>query len=407
MTDLHVGPIKDFALGIFDGPHATPPESDEGPIFLGIKNVTSQGVLDLSTIRHVSEQEYAKWTRRVVPEENDIVFSYEATLHLYALIPEGFRGCLGRRMALVRPDPKKVHPRFLHYYFLTPRWREVVERSVINGATVDRIPLKRFPEFEIRVPKLRVQERIASILSAYDDLIENNRRRIQLLEQSARLLYKEWFVNLRFPGHEHVKVKDGVPEGWQRKRLVDCVTFRSGGTPSKSRSEFWSGDIPWMSSGELTAIRLCTAKHHVTEGAVLAGSRFAEVGTILGVVRGMSLAKEFRLGIVAKRMCFNQDVKAFVPDRGIESLYIFHALDEQRDRIRQQAGEASHGTKKLETTVMENLSLTVPTDSIRKLFLEHAAALHAQMDALIQQTRRLEQVRDLLLPRVMSGEITI
>ena len=116
MSGLQIGPIKDFALGIFDGPHATPKESDEGPIFLGIKNVTPQGTLDLSEIRHVSEEEYPHWTKRVVPRENDIVFSYEATLHRYAVIPQGFIGCLGRRMALVRPDQKRVNPRFLHYY---------------------------------------------------------------------------------------------------------------------------------------------------------------------------------------------------------------------------------------------------------------------------------------------------
>ena len=113
-----VGPMKEVAHGIYDGPHATPPEADSGPVFLGIKNVTANGRLDLSEIRHVSEEQYPRWTRRVTPQANDIVFSYEATLHRYALIPEGFRGCLGRRMALIRPNPEKVVPRFLHYYFL-------------------------------------------------------------------------------------------------------------------------------------------------------------------------------------------------------------------------------------------------------------------------------------------------
>jgi type I restriction enzyme S subunit len=224
MRKLLVGPIKDFALGIYDGPHATPQEANDGPIFLGIKNVTPQGTLDFTEIRHVSDQEYPKWTKRVVPQENDIVFSYEATLHRYALIPAEFRGCLGRRMALVRPDPMKVHPRFLHYYFLTSSWRSVVEANIINGATVDRVPLTKFPDFQVRLPVLETQRRIASILSAYDDLIENNRRRIQLLEQSARLLYKEWFVHLRFPGHEHVNVKDGVPAGWEKIQVKNVLS---------------------------------------------------------------------------------------------------------------------------------------------------------------------------------------
>ena len=194
-----MGPIKKIALGIYDGPHATPPEAESGPVFLGIRNVTDSGRLDLSNIRHIPEQDFLKWTRRVTPQENDIVFSYEATLHRYALVPIGFRGCLGRRMALVRPDPKKVSARFLHYYFLSNQWRAVVEANIISGATVDRIPLKRFPDFEVRIPDIEVQQKIVSILSTYDYLIIKNLRRIQLLEQSARLFYKEWFVHFRFP----------------------------------------------------------------------------------------------------------------------------------------------------------------------------------------------------------------
>ncbi|MDF1529096.1 MAG: restriction endonuclease subunit S, partial [Sedimenticola sp.] len=186
--------MKDFVLGIFDGPHATPPDSEEGPIFLGIKNVTSGGRLDLSDTRRLSEEDYLKWIKRVEPQEDDIVFSYEATLHRYALIPPGFRGCLGRRMALVRPDRTKVVPRYLHYYFLSHQWRATVEANIVSGATVDRIPIIGFPDFEIEIPAIQEQRRIASILSAYDDLIENNRRRIQLLEEAARLLYREWFV---------------------------------------------------------------------------------------------------------------------------------------------------------------------------------------------------------------------
>jgi hypothetical protein len=133
---------------------------------------------------------------------------------------------------------------------------------------------------------------------------------------AARILYREWFVDFRFPGHEHVKIIDGLPQGWKSRPLSKCVSFQSGGTPSKSRSEYWSGDIPWISSGELTSTRISNSRYHVTLEAVEAGSRFAEANTILAVVRGMSLAKEFRIGIVAKRVSFNQDVKALVPEHG-------------------------------------------------------------------------------------------
>src|SRR5206468_6227094 len=113
--------------------------------------------LDLSEIRHVSENEFPRWTRRVTPQPGDVVLTYEATLHRYAVIPEGFRGCLGRRVALVRPDPEKADSRFLLYYLLSREWRSVVESFIITGATVDRIPLEKFPDFPATLPPLPVQ----------------------------------------------------------------------------------------------------------------------------------------------------------------------------------------------------------------------------------------------------------
>ena len=223
--------IEDYCLGIYDGPHATPTEASDGPVFLGIKNITDDGALDLSEIRHVSEEEYPRWTRRVTPQAGDVVFTYEATLHRYAIIPDGFRGCLGRRVALVRPDPDQVDSRYLLYFFLSRGWRQVVESNVVTGATVNRVPLERFPSFPVALPRLRIQQQIADILSAYDDLIENNRRRMALLDEAARQLYREWFVRLRFPGHEHTRITNGVPEGWERKTLGDLALITMGQSP--------------------------------------------------------------------------------------------------------------------------------------------------------------------------------
>ena len=304
--------------------------------------------------------------------------------------------------ALYVVDFKGNSPRYVAYLLRNTLRNYQSEKAAVPG--VDRNVLHTL---KVRSADVNTQARVVSVLSAYDDLIENNRRRIALLEEAARLLYREWFVYLRFPRHEHVKIVDGLPRGWGREPLCKCATFQSGGTPRKARPEFWEGDVPWISSGELTSMRMSTAKHLVTDEAVKAGSRYAEAGTILGVVRGMSLAKDFRIGVVTRRVCFNQDLKAFVPDRGIESLYLFHALDCQRESIRLRAGEASHGTKKLETAVLEAVPIIVAPPTVRRDFVEFVEPLHKQMDVLIEQTNKLESARDLLLPRLMSGEISV
>ena len=110
-----VRPIKEIVEGVYDGPHATPPPAEHGAVFLGIKNITESGRLDLSSTRYIAEEDLPKWTRRVSPQAGDIVFFYEATLNLYALIPEGFRGCLGRRLALVRPIASDRSGLFLYF----------------------------------------------------------------------------------------------------------------------------------------------------------------------------------------------------------------------------------------------------------------------------------------------------
>src|SRR5947209_5032340 len=126
-------PIESAYLGLYDGPHATPKPASEGPIFLGIKNITEDGQLDLSEIRHISDEDFPAWTKRVQPHPGDIVFTYEATLNRYAILPEGFKGCLGRRLALIRPNPKQIDTSFLLYYFLGEEWRKTIANNMILG----------------------------------------------------------------------------------------------------------------------------------------------------------------------------------------------------------------------------------------------------------------------------------
>jgi type I restriction enzyme, S subunit len=181
-------PISELYEELFDGPHATPKPSTTGPIYLGIKNVTERGELDLSDIRHIAEEDFAQWTRRVLPRHGDIVFTYEATLNRYGIINGDFRGCLGRRMALIRSDEKRIDPYLFLHCLLSDQWREEVRSKIISGATVDRIPLTTFPTFRVRVPEPEVRQRIGPPIRACEELAENCRRRTDLLRTTRDLL---------------------------------------------------------------------------------------------------------------------------------------------------------------------------------------------------------------------------
>ena len=165
--------IKDICE-LYDGPHATPKKTEAGPVYLGIDAITEDGMLDPLHFAHLSEEDYIKWTKRVIPQENDIVFSYEATLGRYAIIPKGFYGCLGRRLAIVRVTSEKIDAKWLYYYFKSPEWNVFIRNHIVKGSTVDRISIEEFPDYTVPVISLEKQKKMVAILEKIDSKITAN-----------------------------------------------------------------------------------------------------------------------------------------------------------------------------------------------------------------------------------------
>ena len=375
-------PIKDLYEGLYDGPHATPKLSDSGPVFLGIKNVTDDGRLDLTEIRHIAEDDYAAWTRRVQPRENDLVFTYEATLNRYAIVPAGFRGCLGRRMALIRTDPQKVDVRFLLYYFFTAEWRAVIRRNMLTGATVDRIPLTTFPDFPVRVPTLPIQRRIAGILSAYDELIENSQRRIRILETMARALYREWFVHFRFPGHESVPRVPSplgeIPKGWEVRRLGEILELNYG--KALKKEDRHDGPYPVYGSSGIVG----THDASLVKGPGIIVGRKGNVGSVFWC------DDDF----------FVIDTAYFVTS-ALPLRFLFYVLP-TLNFINSDAavpGLSRHQAYSLE--------LPVPPADLLAKFCDVADSIERHAIKLQRQIKTLRRTRDLLLPCLLSGQIAV
>ncbi len=159
---------------VFDGPHATPTKIDKGPVYLGIDAITDSGKINPNGYNYLSEEDYIKWTKRVTPKYGDIVFSYEATLGRYALIPKGFYGCLGRRLAVIRPKDERINVKWLYYYFRSPEWTVFIKNNTVKGSTVDRISVEDFPKYTIPLIERAEQDRIVDALAVIDDKIDNN-----------------------------------------------------------------------------------------------------------------------------------------------------------------------------------------------------------------------------------------
>lgn len=391
-------PIKTICKGIYDGPHATPPESSSGAVFLGIPNFIN-GQLDLSNIRYISEQDLPKWTKRVTPQPNDIVFSYEATLNLYAIIPKGFWGCLGRRMALIRVDERKADYKFLYYYFYSTAWRSVIQEHTVTGATVDRIPLVSFPDFLVELPDLPTQRRIASILSAYDDLIENNRRQIKLLAEAAQRLYREWFVELRFPGHEGVKVMDGVPEGWMKGTFDDiCIIKKDALTPDKI-----SPGMPYIGLEHIPRNDFCLADWGMSEEVNSNKFRFNAGDILFGKIRPYFHKVGFT---ICNGICSTDSIVMNANDEYYCLLLMTASSDEFVDYTYQTCKEGAK-MPRADWNTMKMYPVLIPDSVLLRRFNKQISAIKDKCTVLALQNRQLTEARDRLLPKLINGEMEV
>lgn len=237
--------LLDICELIVDCPHSTAKDEGHGFPLIRTPNI-GKGRLILDNVHRVCKEVYDKRNIRAIPQVNDIILAREAPAGNVALITKGQKVCLGQRTVLIRPNINKVNPEYLVYYMLSPKVQHDLQSSA-NGATVAHINMPKIRNLKIQIPNRVIQDKIATILSHYDSLIENYQKQIKLLEESAQRLYKEWFVDLRFPGHENTKIVDGVPEGWEKKCLGELVCFKRGKTITKR--EIIEGNIPVVAGG--------------------------------------------------------------------------------------------------------------------------------------------------------------
>ncbi|MEW5994954.1 MAG: restriction endonuclease subunit S, partial [Candidatus Zixiibacteriota bacterium] len=259
---------------------------------------------------------------------------------------------------------------------------------------------------ELTTPDIAIQRRIASILSTYDDLIENNRRRMVLLEEAARQLYHEWFVRLRFPGHEHTRIINGIPEGWERKRINDVAECVGGGTPSTANPACWEeGDVTWVTPTDVTRNKhfvLLDSEKKITEnGLQNSSAKLVPAHAVLMTSR----ASVGYLAVVGREVCTNQGFISIVPGEPVLSTYLLFHLSERVEEIRAMGSGSTY--PEVSRGKFREFEILLPKHSLTVDFSERASLLLNQIRVLKQQNEKLRAARDLLLPRLMSGEIAI
>ncbi len=300
--------------------------------------------------------------------------------------------------ALYVIDFKGNDPRFIAYFLRHQLKNYKSEKAAVPG--VDR---KVLHKLAARCPDPQIQQAVVRILSAYDDLIENNRRRIALLEEAARQLYREWFVRFRFPGHEHAKIIEGVPEGWARTAASNVIDIRSGGTPKTTTPQFWDGEIPFFTPKD--AVPGCyvsdTEKKITEEGLAKCNSRLYPKDTLFITARGT--VGNMNLAMTA--MAMNQSCYALVSKSGMSQRLLYLTMDASLQQLRSQASGAVFDA--IVVATFERIVVTSPDAGVAEAFDEVVNPIFDQIANLVKQSEHLTQARDLLLPRLMSGAIPV
>jgi len=302
----------------------------------------------------------------------------------------------------VRLNQQMADPIFYYYYFRSPTCR--IRSIVIQGVQAG-IRGNDLRKLRVHVPGIADQRHIASILSAYDDLIENNRRRIQLLEEAARLLYREWFVHLRFPGHEHVAIKDGVPEGWEKKKISDVCNTVGGGTPSTKIPDYWEGNITWLIPSDVTkndCLILLDSERKITErGLRESSAKIVPANTILMTSR----ASVGFFALIDREICTNQGFINIIPHDEQVRMYLLFNLISRVTEIRSNAKGTTY--PEISKRRFCDMDIIIPSRTLIIEFGKITADIIQQVRCLKQSTNQLAQARDLLLPRLMNGEIAV
>ena len=273
-----------------------------------------------------------------------------------------------------------------------------------SGSTTKFITMKMLTGLDIPIPSIEVQHRIATILSRYDSLIENYQKQIKLLEESAQRLYKEWFIDLRFPGHENTKIVDGVPEGWEKKKIGDISKTTSGGTPSRTNNSFYSGSIMWVKTKELCDGFILGTEEKITEEAIKKSSaKIVPAGSILMAMYGATIGK---LGIATKDLTCNQACCVFlIAEDNPLRWYIFNWLLQNRNFLISQGKGAAQPN--LSQDMIKGFELIIPDDKSLRGYHLLINPIYLNIKSLQFQIRHLTEARDRLLPKLMSGEIEV
>ncbi len=373
--------LADCCLSISDGDHQPPPKAVSGVPFVTIANINKSNQFDFSDTMFVPKDYYDRLDLKRKAQVGDILYSVVGSFGIPVLIKEERPFVFQRHIAILRPN-ERINSAFLYYTMLSRDFYAKADAAAI-GAAQRTVSLTSLRGMEIELPPLKVQEAIASKLSVYDNLIENNQKQIKLLEEAARRLYKEWFVNFRFPGYEDTPIVDGVPEGWKKVGLASIAPIVTG----KKDANFGTADGKYLFFTCAQEPIKAPSYSFDCDAVILAGNG------------------DFNVKLYRGQFEAYQRTYVFSPYDKDHLYLLYHAV---RESMRQLFQGASGSTIKFLTKhMLEDILVHIPEDSILQAYNSNCEAIQKKIECLKNQIISSQEARDRLLPKLMSGEIEV
>ena len=401
--------LKDCCHSISDGDHLPPPKSNSGVPFVTIANIDATNHIDFGNTMFVPLEYYNNLNDIRKAKCNDILYSVVGSFGKPVLIKENIPFAFQRHIAILRPNNEIADSRFLYYVMLTRDFFMQAD-TVAIGAAQRTISLTALRNMEVKLPSMETQYRIASILSRYDSLIENYQKQIKLLEEAAQRLYKEWFVDLHFPGHENAKIVDGVPEGWEKK-TIDDVTCKvtTGLNPRKNfvlgKGSNYYVTIKNMADNTLFLDDRCDRVDNEALEKINKRSDL-KIGDILfsgiGTIGRVALVDIPTNNWNVSESVFTLRVNDIVTK---EFLYLMLLSPDMQNYCQSNAhGAAQKGIRMAD---LKAYSFNLPPFGVIQKFTNLVTPTIKKVSSIRNQIRLLTEARDRLLPKLMNGEIAV
>lgn len=400
--------LSDCCASIADGDHQAPPKSDSGVPFVTISNINTSNQFDFTDTMFVRQEYYDRLDSKRKAQKGDVLYSVVGTFGIPVYMKETVPFVFQRHIAILRPNDTML-PQFLYYTMLSRDFYMMADAAAL-GAAQRTISLTALRNMKISVPPMDVQEKIVGVLSAYDTLIENNQKQIKLLEEAAQRLYKEWFIDLRFPGHETTPIVDGVPEEWTYKPFSEVFDYVRG----KSYTSKELSNTTGILMANLKNIRAFGGYNRNAEkrftGQYKANQMLYAGDIVMGVT---DMTQERRLvGHVAlvpdlgEKMTFSMDLIKIIP-KLTDNLFLYSAM--YYGGLSKQISPLANGVNvlHLKPEAMMGIEMLIPAKDILERYHQQFAPMVTRIEALQKQCDVATEARDRLIPKLMNREIEV